>query len=93
MNEMWLGPKKKKKKKKKIRSRNETAWAAKNAKMTNEIWRKPGNEFSMFFAYSIQNVFYWHQCKIILWMHIYIQSTIFIMRNRQGVDKNEEMVN
>ena len=60
--------------------------------MTNEIWRKPGNEFSMFFAYSIQNVFYWHQCKIILWMHIYIQS-ISIMRNRQGVDKNEEMVN
>ena len=27
---------------------NETAWAAKNAKMTNEIWRKPGNEFSVF---------------------------------------------
>ena len=49
----------------------------------------------MFFAYSIQNVFYWHQCTIILWMHIhvYIQSTIFIMRNRQGVDINEEMVN
>ena len=69
--------------------------------MTNEIWRKPGNEygeslvmsFLCFFAYSSQNVFYWHQCKIILWMHIYIQSTIFIMRNRQGVDKNEEMVN
>ena len=48
--------------------------------------------FYVFFAYSIQNVFYWHQCTIILWMHIYIQSTISIMRNRQGVDINKEMV-
>ena len=71
---------------------NETVWAAKNAKMTNEIWRKPGNEFFVFCSLYSKCILL-ASVYIILWMHIYIQSTMFIIRNRQGVDINEEMVN
>ena len=56
MNEMWLGPKKKKKKKKKGQGMRPPA---KNAKMTNEIWRKPVYDNIMdAHIYSVYNIYY-----------------------------------